>query len=69
MHQRNLQDSSDYIRFETREIAAQNEPPLIKIENLNSWLTNEAVEFLLARLNSDPAAISSRYELERTNSL
>ncbi|SON49520.1 protein of unknown function [Vibrio tapetis subsp. tapetis] len=34
-----------------------------------SDLANEAVEFLLARLNSDPAAISSRYELERTNSL
>ncbi|SON48448.1 protein of unknown function [Vibrio tapetis subsp. tapetis] len=40
MHQRNLHDFSDYIRFEIRGIAAQNEPPLIKLEDLNSWLTN-----------------------------
>jgi len=37
--------------------------------NLNTKAANEPVGFLLARLNSDPAAISSQYDLERTNPL
>ncbi|MFA0708924.1 hypothetical protein AB4653_24785, partial [Vibrio sp. 10N.222.48.A3] len=43
LHQRNLQIFSECIRFETLGIAAQNELPLIKFEDLNSWLTNAAI--------------------------